>query len=663
MIGLRVGPFEITEAASVPESGDWYRAKRTGMTRRKPQDVLVQVVHPDASHAERGQLQLHYDNLRGVEDARVPEAVAIYEGIGAIAISGVYGDGLDRVVDARRTNAVVMTPATLLDVLLEVAETLQHAHHRGRCHGHLSAENIWLSPEGQVWIFGFAAGSEAEISELWNPPERARGELATEATDQWSLAALAAALITGRVPWRNADQAQAGDPEQIVEPVERQWPALARLLRKMLDNRPSNRYPTMHQVRQQLLALSRKAGGTSDRRSLGMWLNDRASDSDAPVMFTAEVDDNPAPSEDSVDTVDGENSDTAPTQPVVAPEEETLSAFDEIKPPPATFADADPPSQASNPDIPEARAISASTAPSIPKAAHAPLPSEDLPVVRPDNPNEVPEATEIHVEETAETEQIEPVGGDDAWNLNAPDSVVDRDEPAAAIPEPAFEDQPTPGPAPMSDPGAAAMDDPSDADADATPSQADEPADGDAPEAEPESLAIKFDEDAAFAAAQEAEGEDDYEATVLFGNDLLAAELAAAGFALVDGQAVPVEVQVTPTDAGQEGFKPTPTMVPTTDSRDPSEELKPNGDPATSGDPSSAGWLPKNVVATGNSGPALGNANVTMGHEPVLPSGEDGPPVPPLPPREISFEQKAAVIAVALMVMLFLLWVAKTTLL
>ncbi|MEZ4317685.1 MAG: protein kinase [Myxococcota bacterium] len=271
VIGLRVGPFEIIEPATVPEPGDWYRARRTGMTRRQPSEVLVKMLSPDAEGPERAALQSEFDNLRAMEDPRVPEAVALYEGIGALAISAPDGITFDDIVEARSRGSIAMTPSTLVDLALEVAETLQHAHHRNRHHGHLGGGNIRLSTSGKVHLFGFATGHRGDVAPEWISPERARGEPTGPATDQWSLAAILAGLISGRAPWAGEEASAAinGDLEPIVEPIERQWPALSRLFRRMLDPDPENRYPSMQPVRQELLALSRKAGGTSEKRDLG----------------------------------------------------------------------------------------------------------------------------------------------------------------------------------------------------------------------------------------------------------------------------------------------------------------------------------------------------------------------------------------------------------
>jgi hypothetical protein len=274
-IGLRVGPFEIVEDAVVPAHGSWYRARRAGMSRRDPASVLVRLLGPSPSSRELGEMQRQFEALRAIDDPRVPSAVALYEGSGALAVAAPIAAPLSRVVQARLLDDVEMTPATLIDLALEVTEALQAAHQRGHHHGHLSADNVAVSVDGGVWVWGFGA-PEARPPFAWLPPERARGDRATPATDQWSLGALIVALVSGQTPWSASSAAadpRSGDLGDYVEAVATQWPALGRLVRRMLDADPAQRFPSLHPVRLELLALGRRAGGASERRELAAWLH------------------------------------------------------------------------------------------------------------------------------------------------------------------------------------------------------------------------------------------------------------------------------------------------------------------------------------------------------------------------------------------------------
>jgi len=264
-IGLRVGSYEIVGRTRVPEPGDWHLARRTGNSRRGPAEVLVRLLPPDASADDREALHHQYEVLRALEDARVPEAVEFYEGLGAMAVAAVHGTSLEDVVRGRDGDVIAMNPSTLLDVVLELAETLQRAHHRNRFHGDLSPDRVLLAADGRLWVFGFGQPLGVTPHPDWVAPELREGHDAGPAADQWYLGVLTAALVGGGTPWRDG----GNQVQRLLEPVERQWPALGRLLERMTATSPTDRYPSMHPVRQELLALARKAGGTSARRELG----------------------------------------------------------------------------------------------------------------------------------------------------------------------------------------------------------------------------------------------------------------------------------------------------------------------------------------------------------------------------------------------------------
>ena len=276
-IGLRVGPFEIYDEAEIPGSTSWYRARRTGMTRRQPNEVLVHLLGPTPSSRELAAGPRRFNAIRAVDDPRFPRPVALYEGSGALAVAAPLGGPLTEIVTGRLLNDVAMKPGTLLDITLEITEGLLHAHNRGVIHGHLAPDMITLSKRGDIVIWDI--GQPLTRPDYpWLAPERARGEPVTHATDQWSLGALIVALVTGRAPWAASDaesDPRTGNIQSYTEILARQWPALGRLVRQMMAPNPVNRHASLHAVRLELLKLSRQAGGTSDRRALAVWLKQR----------------------------------------------------------------------------------------------------------------------------------------------------------------------------------------------------------------------------------------------------------------------------------------------------------------------------------------------------------------------------------------------------
>ena len=463
-IGLRVGPFEISDDVEIPGAGVWYRASRTGLTRRQPAEVLVRLLGPAPTTRELAAVQRQFDVLRAVEDPRFPKAVALYEGSGALAVDAKPGASLGRLVEARVLGDVTMTPATLLDLALDVTEALAHAHGRGFHHGHLSSDNVTLAADGALMVWGLG-DAEARPPFSWLPPERARGESATALTDQWSLGALIVSLVTGRTPWSpgvvDADP-RGGVIDDFVDPVARQWPALGRLVRRLMDANPTLRFPSLHPVRLELLALARRAGGTSDRRALASWLYqdgspkpaDQVPSKPAPAVIAAPV------------AVPVQIEEEAPPVAVAKVEDPATATTDvpagpRAKGPTITVRSAPVDPRDLPPEIQSAsRAASEGDAPSARIRPARTLPAESMAIVYPDQvPEDVPVAgiatssgldagTPVRIEtdlaedilptELASKRDLKPgrdeVDGEDALPTEMATEMLEDDEPMLDIP-------------------------------------------------------------------------------------------------------------------------------------------------------------------------------------------------------------------------------------
>lgn len=272
VIGLEVGSFEIVAPVELPGPSRWYLATRSG-PGTAPEHALVALLPPGAD--ARAALRRQHDVLRALDDPRLPRVLALYEELGALVLAHGGGAALSGAIRGRLRGEILMTPATLLDLVFEIAEVLQLVHQRGWFHGHLSPDHVWLTVQGEIRLLGLGE-DPAHRRSLWCAPEQARGDGSGPWTDQWGLAALATALVSGRPPWAGPEplrQARRGDPGPVVEPVSQQWPALARVLRRMLDPDPGARFQDLRAVRHQLLPLARRARSTSERRDLGAWLS------------------------------------------------------------------------------------------------------------------------------------------------------------------------------------------------------------------------------------------------------------------------------------------------------------------------------------------------------------------------------------------------------
>ena len=137
--------------------------------------------------------------------------------------------------------------STAIRVLREVGSALTYMHDSGSVHGAVSPSSVWLMPMGRIWLLGWQwALPRAELPEGmhpdfgWTPraPEWGEGWTPTPASDQWQLAAVCFAALSGELP-----------PQREVPPLSLVAPdcpqALATILERALEAEPDARFPSI----------------------------------------------------------------------------------------------------------------------------------------------------------------------------------------------------------------------------------------------------------------------------------------------------------------------------------------------------------------------------------------------------------------------------------
>lgn len=270
-IGEVVLDRHLGRPASIPEPGTWFQAQEADPDG----DVWISLVDVEVEGPRA--VDLAWERLRHLEHPAIPRVVAVDREAGALAVAAPWGVPLAALLEVRQEPEFVMTPATVLDVARQLSEALVHAHERGRPHGHLAPEQIWVTPDGQIVIWGFGVGPDAAPLPAWMAPERARGRRASGDADQWAMAAIVAGLVTGRVPWTsgNPEDAALGDTSHLVNPVMVQWAPLGRLVERALASEPKNRFPSIHPLRQAFAALEQRVRQESDLGRMATVLAER----------------------------------------------------------------------------------------------------------------------------------------------------------------------------------------------------------------------------------------------------------------------------------------------------------------------------------------------------------------------------------------------------
>lgn len=145
-----------------------------------------------------------------------------------------------------------------LQIALEVARALDHAHTHGVVHRDLKPANVWRAADGTVLLgdFGLAAtGDEARLTVdglvvgtvAYLAPEQAVGRAPDARSDLYALGALLYELLTGRPPFLGDDAVTVISQHLNSSPVAPSWhnatvsPALDTLVLALLAKDPSDR--------------------------------------------------------------------------------------------------------------------------------------------------------------------------------------------------------------------------------------------------------------------------------------------------------------------------------------------------------------------------------------------------------------------------------------
>jgi hypothetical protein len=269
-IGQRIGNrYELIRRVAKGGMAEVWEAEDTILARAVAVKILLPHLAADEQFVERFRRE-------AVAAARLshPHIVAIYDTCAndeceAIVMELVRGRTARGLLDD--VGALPIRQA--VDIAIQTADALHHAHANGLIHRDVKPGNILLSDDGRVLVtdFGIAKAAEgsSELTEVglivgtakYLAPEQVQGQVLDPRADVYSLGIVLYEMLTGRVPFAGENSTSTAlarvtttplRPRQIRAGIPR---AVEDVVLKSMALRPDDRYQSAADLRAALVAL------------------------------------------------------------------------------------------------------------------------------------------------------------------------------------------------------------------------------------------------------------------------------------------------------------------------------------------------------------------------------------------------------------------------
>jgi hypothetical protein len=274
MIGERLGPWIIEEEIGHGGMGSVWRARRADDAPGEPDVAAVKVLAPElaADPGLRERFQREIDILRRLAHPNIVKLLeAGTEGNHVwFAMEYVHGPSLETLREQRGR----LGWDEVLQIALQVAPALRHAHNHGVIHRDLKPSNLILGPGSSIKLtdFGIAslfsgphitvAGAVVGTAEYLSP-EQAAGKQVTPRSDLYSLGVVLYTLIVGRTPFEGEvvdllhkhRYAQPEKPSRFVPELPGDF---EEIICELLEKEPSRRPPDAGVLGRRLEGLRRR---------------------------------------------------------------------------------------------------------------------------------------------------------------------------------------------------------------------------------------------------------------------------------------------------------------------------------------------------------------------------------------------------------------------
>jgi serine/threonine protein kinase len=210
-------------------------------------------------------LQRFYQEAQSAGGLQHPNIVTIFDlgdeqGIPYIAMELLEGESLDQLI-GRRTPLPVSLKLTYA---MQACRAFDYAHKRGIVHRDIKPDNVMLTKDGTVKVVDFGIARVLETSKTqtgmllgtfaYMSPEQYHGEHADARSDIWSFGVLLYELLAYQRPFKGQTPASLmhsicqQEPTRLLDSAPDCPPALEKLIQKVLQKSPDERYQSMEEL-------------------------------------------------------------------------------------------------------------------------------------------------------------------------------------------------------------------------------------------------------------------------------------------------------------------------------------------------------------------------------------------------------------------------------
>lgn len=302
LIGTALGRYTVLKLIGLGGMGQVYLAEDRALGRKVALKILLD------SYAEKDPdgVRRFQQEARAASTLNHPNIAHIYEidrtnGTNFIAMEYVEGELLES-----RISGQPMGPLEIIDIAIQIADTLDEAHAKGITHRDIKSANVIISDRGRIKVLDFGLAKTSSLLEdgstdssfiktrpglvfgtvSYMSPEQALGRKVDNRTDIFSLGVVLYEMATGRLPFNGdtptetIDRIAHAQPDGIARFNYDVPDELERIIRKSLRKSPDERYQTARDLLVDLKNLRHEmstvnAGLTYDSDSLITTSKDR----------------------------------------------------------------------------------------------------------------------------------------------------------------------------------------------------------------------------------------------------------------------------------------------------------------------------------------------------------------------------------------------------